>query len=375
MRRSTFATGTAAAAAARRLSPLSSLQCTATTPLLASRRWRSSRPPRHTTTAAASKSAAGASFLSHPSPESTSPYQTGPTSRQSRTAANHTSGLGRGPVKDRIPPVPTDLVDPRRRLAVLVDGSNLNVISDGCTSMEQLYRTSALFSTVLPAVLMVGVPVLLRVFAHQLPSAWEPLIAGNSSRFGGHHHNSSSSEDASLAERDMDGVEGSAGEEAANGGSGGNGGGGEGFGMEGGAAAGSPSSTRPLSLIPLPAPSATPSALSAQPRVQVEYFRVERFIPIAMQLEADARHLYELRSLNKIEGVCYVCHEVDRAMYVSLMEEQRNGSAALAGLLRHNSGEASTAAATPAAFFNQYVFDELGMVGELLADGRSKDGS
>ncbi|TPP52937.1 hypothetical protein CGC20_27315 [Leishmania donovani] len=179
------------------------------------------------------------------------------------------------------------------------------------SSSPSVYRTSALFTTVLPAVLQVGVPVLLRVFAHQLPA--------------------------------------------------------------------------PISLVPLPfQPSSSASSSTADavivPQVQFEYFRVERFIPVAMQMEADARHLYEFRHTNKVEGVCYVCHEVDRAMYISLMEEQRTVSVELEELLREVRGkgrrtEAKEEKAAAAAFFNQYVLDELGMAGELLADSRSKNGA
>lgn len=263
-------------------------------------------------------------------------------------------------MKDRLPPVPTDLVDPRRRLAVLVDGSNSNLIAGGCTSLEQLYRASALFSTVLPAVLQVGVPVLLRVFAHQLPSAWEPLVMGHV----GHAPQMTDAADDVLEERRDAKEEG------------------DGDGLHAPQLT-TPQSSSPLTLVPLPDPapaeatSAPAAARSAtQPRIQVEYFRVERFIPIAMQIEADARHLYELRELNKVEGVCYVCHEVDRPMYVSLMQEQRSGSAGLAGLLQNNNKSSSSSSrAESAAFFNQYVFDELGIADELLIDGRSKDGA
>ncbi|AYU75751.1 hypothetical protein, conserved [Leishmania donovani] len=264
--------------------------------------------------------------------------------RRSSAPPRHARPVGgRGPVKDRFPPVPTDLADPRRRLAVLVDGSNPNLIPGGCTTVDQVYRTSALFTTVLPAVLQVGVPVLLRVFAHQLPAVWEPLLAGSSS---------------SAA--------------------------------QGGSASASPHTPtdgagQPISLVPLPfQPSSSASSSTADavivPQVQFEYFRVERFIPVAMQMEADARHLYEFRHTNKVEGVCYVCHEVDRAMYISLMEEQRTVSVELEELLREVRGkgrrtEAKEEKAAAAAFFNQYVLDELGMAGELLADSRSKNGA
>lgn len=271
--------------------------------------------------------------------------------RRSSAPPRHAHPVGghrHGPVKDRFPPVPTDLADPRRRLAVLVDGSNPNLIPGGCTAVDQVYRTSALFTTVLPAVLQVGVPVLLRVFAHQLPAVWEPLLAGSSS-------SSTSATQGGSASAGHHTPTGSAGQ--------------------------------PISLVPLlplqpPPPSSSSSTADAAivPQVQFEYFRVERFIPVAMQMEADARHLYEFRHTNKVEGVCYVCHEVDRPMYISLMEEQRTGSVELEGLLSEVRGKGRRAEATEekpakAAFFNQYVLDELGMAGELLADSRSKNGA
>ncbi|GET85580.1 hypothetical protein, conserved [Leishmania tarentolae] len=257
---------------------------------------------------------------------------------------------GRGPVKDRFPPVPTDLADPRRRLAVLVDGSNPNLIPGGCTTADQVYHTSALFATVLPAVLQVGVPVLLRVFAHQLPAVWEPLLAGSSS----------SSTTTTTTTITQDGNASASYQTPTD------------------------SAGQPISLIPLPlqgssSASSTTEASVVAPRVQLEYFRVERFIPIAMQMEADARHIYEFRHTNKVEGVCYVCHQVDRAMYVSLMEEQRTGSVELAGLLRELHGKSQRVGGkgktSEAAFFHQYVLDELGMAGELPADSRSKNGA
>ncbi|KAG5486985.1 hypothetical protein CUR178_08413 [Leishmania enriettii] len=266
--------------------------------------------------------------------------------RHTSVPPRHARPVGaRGPVKDRFPPVPTDLADPRRRLAVLVDGSNPNLIPGGCSTVDEVYRTSALFTTVLPAVLQVGVPVLLRVFAHHLPAAWEPLLAGSSAAHGG---------------------TACAGHNAPTDGAG-----------------------RPISLIPLPLPSSPPSAAPpttaagdalAVPQVQFEYFRVERFIPVAMQIEADARHIYELRHTNKVEAVCYICHEVDRAMFISLMEEQRMGSVKLEELLHEVTGKggktgANGERAAEAAFFNQYVLDEFGMAGELLTDSRSKNGA
>lgn len=87
------------------------------------------------------------------------------------------------------------------------------------------------------------------------------------------------------------------------------------------------------------------------PGVAFEYFRVEKFIPISMQIGADANHIFEFRSFNKIEGVCYVCTELERPKYELLF----------ARIAKQG--------------FNQYCFDELGLGSELLEDNRSRDGS
>lgn len=255
---------------------------------------------------------------------------TGQPPHHSRGSGGKSFSGGRQPVKDRYPPVTTDLADPRRRLAILVDGTNTGLLSDGGASMTQIQATSALYTNVLAAVQEVGVPVLLRVFAHQLPSAWDGVFAGGV---------------AGTAPPPSDQTVG------------------------GGLAA-----LPPLTLIPAAGPSAAASPLM----MQVEYFRVERFIPIAMQMEADARHLYEFRHMNKVEGVCYVCHEVDRSLYVSLMEEQCKGSAPVVQQLL-KSAEAARGGRhgdeAVAMFFNQYLLDELGMASEMPTDGRSKNGA
>lgn len=143
-------------------------------------------------------------------------------------------------------------------------------------------------NTILPAARKVGVPVLVRLFAVQLSGDWEPLVAGS----GGTAANSrGGSDDAALG---------------------------------------------------------TTGTLPCPP---VEFFRVERFIPIPMQIEADANHIFDFRQQNKIEAVCFVCGEVDRGVFE--------------GFLPNIAGNG----------FNQYVLDELGMAKEVLEDGRSADGS
>lgn len=263
----------------------------------------------------------------------------------------------RGPMKDRYPPMSVDLADPRRRLAVLVDGTNAHLLAGlrggsvgggtpsqsadeaGSPSSDGALRNTALYTTILPAVMQVGVPVLLRVFAQQLSMEWEMLLAGGSGRSrmiplpGSSTRPSSGSPSAPPDEADS---------------------------------------------TPRAAPTSDPSLATypTEPSLQMEFFRVERFIPIPMQIEADAQHLYDFRDANQVQGVCYVCHEVDRAMYEEMMRRQRTGAPALSD--RRGGGAATVSASSrvpPAAFFNQYLLDELGMVKEMNVDGRPGDGT
>lgn len=83
----------------------------------------------------------------------------------------------------------------------------------------------------------------------------------------------------------------------------------------------------------------------------IEWFRVERFIPISMQMGADANHIFEYRSFNRVEAVCYVCTELERVHFETLVNRLKGKG------------------------FNQYVFDELGLGLEINDDGRSKNGA
>lgn len=274
-----------------------------------------------------------------------------------------------GPIKDRYPPLTVDHADPRRRLAILIDGTNVNLLGSAAAaaSREDLFASSSLFTNVLPAIAKVGVPVLLRVFAHQLPTEWDPLVIPNYTPPAGF----SSSGGGGGASAINDGGSG----------------GGE---------------SNPAII---PAPSAASSSSTndgndssngtgisnhgGRGGIVVEYFRVERFIPIPMQMEADAQHLYDFRFQNKIQGVCYVCHEVDRALYSALMSQQlgRNNNtiggggpdAIAASMLLPpiaSSGSNTDGNGNAAVrFFNQYLLDELGMVKEEAVDGRSADGA
>lgn len=83
----------------------------------------------------------------------------------------------------------------------------------------------------------------------------------------------------------------------------------------------------------------------------VEWFRVERFIPISMQMSADAQHIAEFRLQNKIEAICFVCNSLERTAF-----EQYFDNLSDTGM-------------------NQYCFDELGLGNSKLIDGRSEVGS
>ncbi|EKF32873.1 hypothetical protein MOQ_003267, partial [Trypanosoma cruzi marinkellei] len=197
-----------------------------------------------------------------------------------------------GPVKDRFPPILTDLSDPRRRLAILLDASSV--------------EPRVFYNTVLPAAKKVGVPVLVRIFAVQLSSEWESHVAGSDgTQMSGRDLSSSSGAEAREKMKTNNEKEKEEGRTIGN-----------------------------TSLCP-----------------PVEFFRVERFIPVSMQMEADANHIFDFRRQNKIEAVCFVCTEVDRGVFE--------------GFLPNIAGNG----------FNQYVLDELGMAKEVLEDGRSADGS
>ncbi|KEG14593.1 hypothetical protein DQ04_00391150 [Trypanosoma grayi] len=200
----------------------------------------------------------------------------------------HQPGGSGGPVKDRFPPVATDLSDPRRRLALLIDASSV--------------EPRVFHNTIVPAVLKVGVPVLVRLFAVQLSSEWEKVVAGSDAVKKTEGGGSSSSSNALEKDHNATGNEVEAAEVT----------------------------------------SGCPPA---------EFFRVERFIPVSMQMEADANHIFDFRRQNKIEAVCFVCSEVDRGVFE--------------GFLANIAGNG----------FNQYVLDELGMAKEVEEDGRSADGT
>ncbi|CCW68862.1 unnamed protein product, partial [Phytomonas sp. Hart1] len=257
------------------------------------------------------------------------------------------SSLSQGPTKDRFPYPSVNLTDPRRRLAVLIDGTNDNLLRNcqgiGATAsilawIEEAARETSLVVNVLPAILKIGVPVLLRVFGHQLPVEWEPLVLS-----GSDERRIKNGKGGRLVEL-------------------------------------------PLSLFSSCQPTPTEDnggdsddikdhsvGSSKVLPIQVEFFRVERFIPIPMQIEADAQHLYSFRNHNKIEGVFYVCQEMDFAMYEKLMVEKHCLiQQSLESSFRSNDSE-NFPCFSSKSFFDQYLIDELGTVKSINIDDQSTD--
>lgn len=86
-------------------------------------------------------------------------------------------------------------------------------------------------------------------------------------------------------------------------------------------------------------------------RPSFEWFRVERFIPLHLQMAADANHIARYCRVNKIEGIVYLVSETEKFQYQGYF-----GRLAGQGL-------------------NQYVFDEHGLAAQHLEDGREGDGA
>lgn len=273
-------------------------------------------------------------------------------------------------MKDRWPSPLVDFADRRRRLAVFIDARNLNVLdttvtpgtpatatTEGQQAPHSLISYPPLSVNVLQAIQQVGVPVLFRVFAtrHALPPVWEPYcqpwqrFSSASSSHGTLPLASTPSSSTSASFM--------------------------------GTGEGSPNGTG--SDVPTPS-----SSLYAF----FQLFTVEPFIPLPIQMEADADHLFRFKEENGIEGVCYVVPEVDRDAWtdrVQSIAEQwdtiHQQSQKKMGRPREESGATNTpteekqgssfAPASPTPFFNQYVVDEMGLAFQLCADGRTENGA
>lgn len=155
-------------------------------------------------------------------------------------------------------------------------------------------------TTIEPALHGCGVPVIVRVFDTDLRPDWVPVVEGSMS--------------AAAVREGIASLDGSG---------------------------GGASSTR----------SATYASTPDVPPPTIEWFRVDRFIPVSMQMSADANHIYEYRTQNKVEGVAYVCTSVERQRFEVYFDRLVGRS------------------------FAQFAFDEEGLGGKLIEDRRSLDGS
>eukprot|EP00796_Vickermania_ingenoplastis_P001436 gene1436-832_t len=117
-----------------------------------------------------------------------------------------------------------------------------------------------------------------------------------------------------------------------------------------------------------------------------QFFQVEPFIPVPMQMEADAEHLFRFHQHNAVEGVCFLVKGEDQKEWKeritsvvsrweaeSLRREQQQ-QAYHAREETHTSLPSANAGAG-SVFFNQYVLDEMGLISSLCLDGRSENGA
>lgn len=237
------------------------------------------------------------------------------------------------PTKDRIPPAHYNPADPRRRLAVLIDGSRVDASTYAAVIEPMIYKY--------------GVPVIVRVFDTDLRDGWLELVEPHLSALGGAVAASAAatsdapnknwetrrslgnvSRAAEPAESERRSQLLSSSSSAAK-----------------GAAS---SSGRPIGTSSKNA--ATPMATTVLP--SIEWFRVDRFIPVNVQIAADTQHLFEFRSGNRVEGVVVVCSEAERAARFEKYFPRLQGRG-----------------------FSQISFDEKGVATTLIEDGREGDGS
>ncbi|CAD2222680.1 hypothetical protein, conserved [Angomonas deanei] len=162
-----------------------------------------------------------------------------------------------------------------------------------------LLEQSAFGNVLLPSLLTIGVPVVVRLFGYQLPREWEP--------FFNYHNNENKAQNLLQSSLSLPTDENS----------------------------------KHLNI-------------NKENRLPLEFFRVERFIPISMQMEADGKHIYDFRPQNKIEGIAFVASEVDSAMFENIMETNH----------KNNKDD----------YFNLYLLDEVGVVKEVNHDQRKGDG-
>lgn len=82
-----------------------------------------------------------------------------------------------------------------------------------------------------------------------------------------------------------------------------------------------------------------------------DWFRVEKFIPVSMQIGADAMHIGEFRHANQVEAIAYVVTQLEKHHFEQFFDRLKGTG------------------------MNQYVFDETGLVAQHCEDGREGDGA
>ena len=207
-------------------------------------------------------------------------------------AAVHQGGSGTG-LKPHLQETPTKDRIPPATYDPRNPKRRLAVLIDASKINADTFITS-----IEPALHGCGVPVIVRVFDTELRPDWVPLVEGSMS--------------AAAVREGIASLD------------------------EGGA-----SSPR----------AATYASTPDVPPPTIEWFRVDRFIPVSMQMSADANHIYEYRSQNKVEGIAYVCTSVERQRFEVYFDRLVGRS------------------------FAQFAFDEEGLGGKLVEDRRSLDGS
>lgn len=312
----------------------------------------------------------GSSTVNFP-PSPQPPYFRRPTSTPHDHTNNSNSSASsswRGPVKDRFPSPLCNFSDPRQRLAVLIDARNVHVLdalatyanpsslptqvaAEGVGQSGEIPLSSTshpspplppLSPTVLQAIQSVGVPVLFRVFAHRftLPAVWEPFCQPWQ-RFV-----HSTLPDPSISSSHA--ISSSTGS--------------------------SDSNTRG---------SAERISSATSLYASFQLFTVEPFIPVAMQMEADADHLFRFKEENGVEGICYVIPEVDREAWIErvprvaeqwehLLQQHANRQGGdgnnITTRRKNESQDLTTQPEVSKTFFNQYVLDHMGMLFQRFSE-------
>lgn len=232
------------------------------------------------------------------------------------------------PTKDRMPPSHYNPADPRRRLAVLIDGSRVDAATYA--------------SSIEPAIYQFGVPIIVRVFDTELRDGWLELVEPATAAYSGAGANTAASSDSPHANLETKRTLGKPFRAA------------EADELkrleERHTAKSTTPSSSPNASRRASSSSTNPMATAVLPAI--EWFRMDRFIPVNVQMAADAQHIFDFRLGNKVEGVVFVCTESERAARFEKYFARLQGQG-----------------------FSQLSFDEKGVATSYIEDGREGDGS